>query len=372
MQPLGEADLRVVAALQVNGRATWDRIGRVLGEPTRNVARRATRLIDSGVLSVIGLVDDRRLGSSVLRLRCRPGTVIDAGEALAELPETRFVALVSGSVDCTAELSVADDAMIDLLFRGIPSIDGVVESVAYPALRYFKTPQEWHLDVLTPQEVEGLREQWAPLPGRLQRPREAPPAEDARIIAAVVTDGRATHAEVASAAGISESTARRRLDSLLRRGILRIRAEIEPPYLGLPVEAVLWLRVAECEVEAAGHALAALPQVRYLVAVAGDHQLVAHVVVPGRPELYEFLRGIGGLPGMRAIETTVVLRPLKRGFMIKRDGRVERWVGPIGTYGGTPGGSAEERREEARKPVEDAEERRRETRRPLLDSPGGT
>ncbi|MEV7009824.1 Lrp/AsnC family transcriptional regulator [Streptosporangium sp. NPDC051022] len=329
MQPLDGADLRVVAALQVNGRATWDRIGRVLDESTRNVARRATRLMEAGVLSVIGLVDDRRMTSAVMRLRCRPGAVIDVGTALAELPQTRFVSLVSGSADCVTELSVADDALVDLLFRGVPAIDGVVESVTYPALRYFKTPQEWHVDVLTPEEVDGLREQWTPLPERFHRVSETPSAEDERIVAAVATNGRATHAEIAGATGISESTARRRLDSLLRRGILRIRAEIEPAHLGLPVEAALWLRVAEREVEAVGHALARMPRVRYVVAVAGDHQLSAQVAVPGRFELYEFLREVGGLPGMRAIETTVMLLPLKRGFMIKRDGRVDHWAGPL-------------------------------------------
>ncbi|MFD8530277.1 Lrp/AsnC family transcriptional regulator [Streptosporangium canum] len=330
MQPLDGADLRVVAALQVNGRATWDRIGRVLAEPTRNVARRATRLMDSGVLSVIGLLDDRRLSSAALRLRCRPGSVIEVGAALTELPQTRSVALVSGSVDCAAELSVSDESLVDLLFRDIPAIDGVLESTAYPALKYFSTPLDWHLGVLTPQEVEGLREHCAP-PEHSPRGTEEPSAEDGRIIAAVVTDGRATHAEVAAATGISESTARRRLDALLRRGVLRIRAEIEPAYLGLPAEAVLWLRVAENEVEAVGHTLAARPEVRYAVAVAGDHQLVAQVALPGRPELYGFLRDIGGLPGIRAIETTMMLRSLKRGFMIKRAGRVERWAGPIGS-----------------------------------------
>ncbi|MEV8634003.1 Lrp/AsnC family transcriptional regulator [Streptosporangium sp. NPDC051023] len=330
MQPLDGADLRVVAALQVNGRATWDRIGRVLDESTRNVARRATRLMETGVLSVIGVLDDRRMGSAVLRLRCRPGSVIDVGRALAELPQTRFVSLVAGSADCAAELSVADDALVELLFRGIPSIDGVVESTTYPALRYFKTPQEWHVDVLTPQEVDGLLEQWAPLPQRFHRTSEMPSAEDERIISAVAADGRATHAEIAAATGISESTARRRLDSLMRRGILRIRAEIEPSYLGLPIEAALWLRVAEREVEAVGHALARLPKVRYVLAVAGDHQLVAQVAVPGRFELYEILREIGGLPGMRAIETTMMLLPLKRGFIIKQDGRANRWAGPVG------------------------------------------
>lgn len=331
MQPLDGVDLRVVAALQVNGRATWDRIGRVLNEPTRSVARRAARLRESGMLSVVGLLDDRRLGSAVLRLRCRPGSAVAVGAALAELPQTRSVTLVSGAVDCVAELAVADDALEDLLFQGIPEIDGVLEIIAYPALKYFSTPLDWHLSVLTRQEVEGLREQWTSAPGRAQRAPEALSAEDGQIIAALVGDGRATHAEVAAATGTSESTARRRLDSLLRRGTLRIRAEIEPAYLGLPTEAVLWIRVAESEVEAIGHTLAGRPAVRCVVAVAGDHQLVAQVALPSRAELYALLRVIGGLRGIRAIETTVMLRSLKRGFMIKKDGRVERRAGPTGS-----------------------------------------
>lgn len=330
MQALDGTDLRVVAALQVNGRATWDRIGRVLNESTRNVARRATRLMETGVLSIISLVDDRRMGSAVLRLRCRPGSAVGVGTALAELPQTRFVSLFSGSVDCAAELSASDEVLTDLLFQDVPTIDGVVESVTYPALRYFKSPHEWHLDVLTPQEAEELREPWTPLPERLGRAGETPSAEEERIIAAVSAGGRATHAEIAAVAGISESTARRRLDSLIRRGVLHIRAEIEPCYLGLPVEAALWLRVAEREVEAVGHALAGLAPARYVVAVAGDHQIVAQVAVAGRFELYEFLREIGGLPGIRAIETSMMLLPLKRGFMIKKNGRSDRWAGPIG------------------------------------------
>ncbi|GAA4227507.1 Lrp/AsnC family transcriptional regulator for asnA, asnC and gidA [Streptosporangium album] len=331
MQPLDGVDLRVVAALQVNGRATWDRIARVLKEPTRNVARRATRLRESGVLSVIGMVDDLRLDSVVLRLRCRPGSAAGVGAALSELPQARFVTLVSGSADCVAELSVADDTLQDLLLQDIPAIDGVLEITVYPALKYFSTPLDWHLGVLTQQETEELHEQWPPAPGRFQRAREAPSAEDEQIIAVMAADGRATHAEVAAATGTSESTARRRLDSLLRRGILRVRAKIEPAYLGLPTEAVLWLRVVESEVEAVGQALAARPEVRCVAAVAGDHQLVAQTALPGRAELYAFLRMIGGLRGMRAIETTVMLRPLKRGFMIKRDGRVERRAGPTGS-----------------------------------------
>ena len=120
---------------------------------------------------------------------------------------------------------------MDLLFRDIPAIDGVLESTAYPALKYFSTPLDWHLGVLTPQEVEGLREQCAPpgaLPARgrgaLRRGRADPRA--------VVTDGRATHAEIAADHRDQRSSARRGLAPLLRRRPAH-PGRIGPAYLGL-------------------------------------------------------------------------------------------------------------------------------------------
>ncbi|MER7185249.1 Lrp/AsnC family transcriptional regulator, partial [Streptomyces hyaluromycini] len=67
MDPL---DLRVIAALQVNGRASWRSVAQALGEGERTVARRGTRLLESGLVRVVGL--ENFAETVVVRLRCRP------------------------------------------------------------------------------------------------------------------------------------------------------------------------------------------------------------------------------------------------------------------------------------------------------------
>ena len=49
---LSDLHLRIIAALQVDGRAPWSRIADALGEPERTVARYGVELLERGVVTV--------------------------------------------------------------------------------------------------------------------------------------------------------------------------------------------------------------------------------------------------------------------------------------------------------------------------------
>ncbi|MGW3473659.1 Lrp/AsnC family transcriptional regulator, partial [Saccharopolyspora sp. NPDC000995] len=72
-----ELDRRIVAALQLNGRAPWGAVAKHVGASESTVLRRAEKLTESGRLRIIGVVDVLRCGLGVpvlTRLRCRPGS----------------------------------------------------------------------------------------------------------------------------------------------------------------------------------------------------------------------------------------------------------------------------------------------------------
>src|SRR5690242_17801284 len=99
---LRELDRRIVAALQLNGRASWSQVARAIGASESTVARRGQHLIETGVVGVTGRLDHLRCGLGIslqVRLRARPGAARAVAAALAELPETRFVTVVTGSAD---------------------------------------------------------------------------------------------------------------------------------------------------------------------------------------------------------------------------------------------------------------------------------
>lgn len=84
-----ELDRRIVAALQVNGRASWRRIADVLGEPFRTVTRRGVALLESGAVRIAGLAS---LGPThLVELECEPGRLDDVATKLAGMPDVIFV-----------------------------------------------------------------------------------------------------------------------------------------------------------------------------------------------------------------------------------------------------------------------------------------
>lgn len=317
-----ELDRLILAALQLDGRAPWNVVARVVGSTETTVARRAQRLIDAGQLRVIGVVDVLRCGLGVpvlARLRCAPGTARVVGEALAARTDARFVTVVSGSADCVAEFVVPERAsLLDVIGPDLAASGRVADVRAYTVLRGFRAVHDWDPGLLDDDAVA------------LLRPHEVPPFEsgpqfaepelldelDLALAAELVEDGRRSYKELAAALDSSETTVARRLDSLVQRGCIRFRTLAEPVLLGFDQEVMLWANVTPARLEQAGTAIATHPAVKYLVATAGPHQLVGRVALRHHENLYEFLtETIGGVAGVSDAELTVEIATLKRSWV---------------------------------------------------------
>ena len=129
---------------------------------------------------------------------------------------------------------------------------------------------------------------------------------------ALAEDGRRTHEELGRIAGISEATARRRVERMRQAGRVLVRAVVEPEALGLPVEAMLWIRTRPQLVEQTRRALLPSPLVRYVAATTGEYQICADVTLPDRAALYEFVTAGDWLSGVISIEPFIVVSALKR------------------------------------------------------------
>ncbi|MEV0085117.1 Lrp/AsnC family transcriptional regulator [Saccharopolyspora sp. NPDC050642] len=320
---LDELDRRIVAALQIDGRASWGRIARVLGETERTVARRATRLLRERHLAIVGIVHYQRVGWGepyLLRVQCEPAGLRDAARRLAELPQARWVAVVHGSSDCFVEIDIRQDDLTSALLDRLAKIPGIVSLRTHAILRYFRSVHEWRLDVPAEPQASELVRPDLDLTAEFEPGTVQLAPDETAILDLLAVDGRAGNDQIAAAAGISASTAWRRVESLRKRGLVFIRADIEPALLGRAVEALLWLRVAPGSLAAVGESLAAHHDVRYLVATTGDFQLVANVVLPHRAALYRFLTEVvGAREGIEQVDVSMNVAALKRAF-VRRDG----------------------------------------------------
>lgn len=325
---LDEMDRSIVRALQLNGRASWKQIARAIGSPESTVTRRGQELLSSRAVAVTAVLDHLRCGLGVsiyIRFRARPGRVMELAQAIASMSAPRFVTVTIGSFDVVAEIVVQSHRDILSTTRGLDRIEDVLETESMVVMRKFSAFEEWHPGQFDDDATRLLRKggvvtqyahrDWI-TPERLT-PQEF---EIAKLLAA---DGRATYAAVAAAVGISESTAARRVESLVTRGCLRFRTLFEAPVIGLDVEFILWLAVDPSRIEAIGEAVSKHPATRYASATTGRFNLMLQGVLPTYGELYTFMTQIiGHLPGVLSADVTLLGQTLKRAWVsIDREGR---------------------------------------------------
>ena len=314
MDELTPMEKKIVAALQVDPRASWRKIASVLREPERTVARRGSELLESGVVGVRGI--RLRTTPVLVELHCTPGTSRLAVQALAQRVDTSFVYTTTGSGDCVAEILTDQQRLHQVLADELSGIVGLTQVNTYPVLRYFKTLRAWQPDLLTAEQRSALRPVPLSDPAILDDYPEMS-RTDEQIADVLCEDGRMPFEAIARRAGVSEATARRRTEWLLETNCLNLRALVEPSALGLPLEALLWIKTTPEQLERLGRRLAEQPQTRYVAAITGDYQILADVTVANNRALYEFTTSSAWTGDVAQMSISLLLDARKRGGRIK-------------------------------------------------------
>ncbi|HXW44974.1 MAG TPA: Lrp/AsnC family transcriptional regulator [Streptosporangiaceae bacterium] len=332
---LDSADRAVIRALQLAPRGSFSAIGEVLGLSEQTVARRYRRLCREGVLRVVAVVSPEAVGQSswMVRVRCRPDGTAAIASALARRDDVGWVALAAGGSEVVCAVrSRSREQREDLLLQRLPRTAPVLGVAASVLLHWFVggRADDWtgYSEDLTADQARrlaaiGAGPDAAGFPqGRSSADVAGPrrPAERVRLepedeplIGLLVRSGRASYAELAAAAGISEGRAARRLARLLAAGVIYLDVDLSAPLLGYEAQASLWLTVTPAKLDAAGTALRAHSEVAFAAAISGPQNLVASVTCRDLDHLYRFATlSAGALPGVQALEISPVLRHVKQ------------------------------------------------------------
>ncbi|MFE9565523.1 Lrp/AsnC family transcriptional regulator [Streptomyces sp. NPDC006487] len=317
-------DRSLVQALTIDGRAPFSRLAEVLGVSDQTVVRRYRRLRTTGLIRVVGLPLGSRVGlfESWLRVQCAPDAALPVAEALARRPDIAWVTLGSGGTEihCMTRARTRQDRDA-LLLEKLPRTRRVTGVSAHTILRkFFGGPDAWvGLDVLRPDQTAAL-ERPAAEPGPQ---RYALDEAELALLSVLGRDGRAGYPELARAGGLSESTARRRLERLREVGAVFFDVEFVPALFGYEAEATIVLTVPPARLAQVGAALAGHREVAFAAAVTGAASLMAVVVCRDTDALYTYLtERIGAVDGVGQVEVIPALRSVKRAGMLVEDGRL--------------------------------------------------
>ncbi|MEV7804480.1 Lrp/AsnC family transcriptional regulator [Microbispora sp. NPDC088329] len=305
---LDSLDLKLLHALQLDGRASFSKIAEVLEVSDRTVARRFARLRATGAARVSGVVASSRTGHGewLVRLRVVPSDSADLAQALARRPETAWVTVVSSGTEIVFVLRTPGPAPLQELTRH-PRIRDVA---AYRLLRHLMDDcWRGRTSALTAEQIVALR---PPAPADGAAP-VGPHDLDRLLLPALAVDGRAAYPRLARHVGWSESAVRRRLDELCRSGAVRFTVETDPGLFGYTVQCLLWLTVTPARLAAVARDLSRDAEAAFVGAITGPHNLIAIAVCRDEDALYAYLSDrIGSLDGVERAETSPVTAYLKR------------------------------------------------------------
>lgn len=133
---LDATDRLLIEALQKDGRASYADLAELVGLSPAATRLRVQRLLDSGVVKVVGVTDPLALGYPVMAaLGVRvERNVRSVADRIAEIEGVIYVVFTSGSFDLLVEVLCEDSArlltVIDDEIRSIPDVSRV-ESFTY-------------------------------------------------------------------------------------------------------------------------------------------------------------------------------------------------------------------------------------------------
>jgi Lrp/AsnC family transcriptional regulator for asnA, asnC and gidA len=146
-EELSPLDKQIIEHLQQDGRRPFTQIAATLGVSEAAVRARTNRLIERGILQIVGVTDPLRIGfhqMAMIGVRCDGDKLIRAAEQIAELPEVSYAVITAGQYDILVETVCEDnDALLTFLVDKLRHVDGVRETEAFLYLRIVKETYQW-------------------------------------------------------------------------------------------------------------------------------------------------------------------------------------------------------------------------------------
>jgi Lrp/AsnC family transcriptional regulator for asnA, asnC and gidA len=144
---LDDLDKSIIRCLQLDGRRPYAQIGRQLKVPEATVRQRAERLINRGVVQVVGVTDPLAMGfqqPALIGLKVDANRLEEIAERIAALDEVTYLVVTAGRFDLVCEVVCEDNEhLLRVLTERLAAIDGINSTETLVELRFVKESYQW-------------------------------------------------------------------------------------------------------------------------------------------------------------------------------------------------------------------------------------
>ncbi len=145
-------DYEILSVLQQDGRRSFTEIGKEVGVSEGTIRKRVTRLVDEGVIRIIGLVDPHLVGfdaPAMIQISVSPHHLEEAAQAIAQFLEVSYLLMVSGEFDLIVEVRCRNREHLASFIRDqLQKVPGVQRTVSSLVLHTYKLAEPSILDFL--------------------------------------------------------------------------------------------------------------------------------------------------------------------------------------------------------------------------------
>ncbi len=145
-------DYKILSVLQRDGRRSFTEIGKAVGVSEGTIRKRVMRLVDDGVIRIIGLVDPHLVGfdaPAMIQVSVSPPHLEEAAQAIAQFPEVSYLLMVSGEFDLIVEVRCRNREHLASFIRDqLQKVPGVQRTVSSLVLHTYKLAEPSILDFI--------------------------------------------------------------------------------------------------------------------------------------------------------------------------------------------------------------------------------
>ena len=147
METVDRIDRVIISHLQYDGRMSFTDIADELDLSEGAVRRRVKRLIESGVLQIVGIAEPQFLGwnaAGMIGITVQAGQVEAIAQQIAHFPEVSYLFMASGGFDLFAEVYCKDmDHFVSFLNEKLQKVPGVQRTETFMILKMYKLSYRW-------------------------------------------------------------------------------------------------------------------------------------------------------------------------------------------------------------------------------------
>ena len=142
LEDLDQLDQQIIKYLQKNGRESFTKIGDEIGVPASTVRDRTNRLVEHGILRIVGVLNPLRARQRVMAnigVKLANGKHRTVAGQIGKLDEVSYLVICAGSFDLMVEVICKDNAHLLDIISQLQQIDDVRSTEVFP---YFSIVKE--------------------------------------------------------------------------------------------------------------------------------------------------------------------------------------------------------------------------------------